>query len=259
MAHSGFLTRVNPTAKLLFHLAAMLLLVVVSDPLTSFLCMLIPAGLAFLFVRVPLKKLLWLTSPFFLLFLLSVWGLFAFGDGETVWWTWGWFHFTKEGLYNGLTIGFRTLGYLFYGVIFVLTTDVTDFVFSLMQQLRLKPKLAYALLAGVRFLPQFWSEFEQIRAARRVRGVRRSRGVAGKIGALMRYTIPLLAQAIRKADRVAVALEARGFDGTWNRTFQRRMSLGIVDIVYGTLLIGLYLIAIGISSYYWNVNWGFLV
>lgn len=256
MDNSGFLARVNPSLKLLFHLGAMLLLTVVSDPLTSFLCLLIPAGLSCLFIRIPLKKLWIVTAPFYLLFLLSVWGLFAFGAGDTVWWTWGWFHFTKEGLYNGLTVGFRTLSYLFYGVIFVLTTDVTDFVYSLMQQLRFKPKWAYALLAGIRFLPQFWNEFEQIRAAHRVRGIHRSRGITGKIRAFMRYTIPLLAQGIRKADRVAVALEARGFDGTQNRTTYRHVTLSKTDVVYGGLLTVLHMIVIGIASYDWGVGWG---
>lgn len=259
MVHEGVLTRVNPSVKLLGHIAAMLLLIVISDPRTSFFCMLIPAGLILFFIRISLKKLLTMMMLFLMIFLLSVWSLFAFGGGETVWWTWGWFHFTKEGFFNGLTIGFRTLGYLFYGVIFVFTTNVTDFVTSLMQQLRLKPKWAYALLAGVRFLPQFWFEFEQIRAAHRVRGVHRRYGVTGKIGMLIRYTIPLLAQALRKVDRVAIALEARGFDGTWHRTFQRQMYVGKVDILYGILLIGLHLMAIGICAYYWHVNWGLLM
>ncbi|MCQ6275570.1 energy-coupling factor transporter transmembrane protein EcfT [Bacillus sp. V3B] len=259
VGYSPFLSRVNPSVKLVFHLIMMVLISVISDPLTSFLCMLIPAMITFIFIRIPIKQMvMYVILPFFILFLLSFWGIFAFAKGETVWFSWGWFHITEEGLFNGLTIGFRTLSYLFYGLIFVLTTDVTEFILSLMHQLKMKPKWAYSILAGVRFIPIFKAEFEQIRAAHRIRRVHRVGGLVGKMRSMIRFTIPLLSQGIRKSERVAIALEARNFDGSWNRTFYRKMGLGRVDVCYISILTLMQMIIIFLSSYFGFIQWGLL-
>ncbi|MFK2825316.1 energy-coupling factor transporter transmembrane component T [Bacillus sp. B190/17] len=260
IGRSRFLSQINPSIKLIFHLLMMTIISIISDPLTTFLCMLIPAMITFAFIKIPFKHMvMYVLLPFFVLFILSVWSIFAFGKGETVWFSWGWFHFTKEGLLNGLTIGFRTLGYLFYGLIFVLTTDVTEFVLSLMQQLKMKPKWAYSILAGVRFIPIFKAEFEQIRAAHRIRGVHRVGGLGGKVRSMIRFTIPLLSQGIRKAERVAIALEARNFDGSWNRTFYHKIESGKIDVLYGLLLIALHVAIIFLSLHFGFIQWGILM
>lgn len=259
MIEKNFLHRLNPSWKLASHFAFMLLLVIIRDPYTTFFMMLIPATLVYTLVPLPLKRLLLYTAPFFVMFVLSTWSIAAFGRGETVWLAWGWFHFTEEGFFNGLTIGFRMLAYLYYGLLFLLTTDITSFVLSLMQQCRLKPKWAYALLAGVRFVPLFKNEYEQIRAAHRVRGIHREKGMKARIRAALRYTIPLLSQGIRKAERVAIALEARGFDGSWNRTFYRTVPSGKRDVYYFILLLFLHLVAVSVSAKMGYLRWGIMI
>jgi energy-coupling factor transport system permease protein len=232
--------RVNPSAKLILHLLCMLVLIFVHTPQTSLYLLAIPVLLILFLSGVSWKKFFLRISPFFLLFLSTLWILAAYGKGTTVVWEWGWIHITKEGLTNGLNIGLRMLSFVTYGLLFSMTTDITLLVFSFMQQLKVPPKIAYALLAGFRFLPTFREEFAQIKAAHRVRGVARVPGIRGRVEAIKRYTIPLLAQGIRKAERVAVALEARGFDGSWNRTFYHQMKLGSMDVIYLLLLIGLH-------------------
>lgn len=258
-AGSRFLSGINPSFKLLFHLVLMVIISVITDPLTSFLCMLVPAAMTFAFIRMPFKQLLvYVIVPFSLLFLLSFWGIFAFAKGENVWFSWGWFQMTEEGLYNGLTIGFRTLSYLFYGLLFIMTTNVTDLVLSLMQQLKLKPKWAYSILAGVRFIPIFKSEFDQIRAAHRVRGVHRTGGPFGKLRSTLGYAVPLLSQGIRKAERVAVALEARSFDGSWNRTYYREIGWGRRDVYYLVMLLVPTIAIIAAATRYGFIQWGII-
>ena len=259
MDDRGIFSRLNPAYKMATHLVFMGLMAIISDPVTSFLLMLVPLIAVFVFVDVPKRKLLLYCSPFLLLFVLSVWSLAAFGKGETVWFAWAWFHFTQEGLMNGLTVGFRMLGFLFYGLLFFLTTDLTDFVLSLMQRFHLPPKWAYALLAGIRFVPMFWGEFAQIRAAHRIRGVRRAKGAKARLRALFRYTIPLLAQGIRRAERVAVALEARGFDGSWNRTFYRTVPYGRRDVYYVLAFAFAHAVLIYLSSSCGYIRWGLLL
>lgn len=258
MNEKTFIHRLNPAYKLIIHLLFMVLMTIISDPVTSFLLMLIPLLVILTMVRLPIRRLFTYTMPFLLLFFFSAWGLAAFGKGETVWFKWAWFHFTEEGFFKGLTIGFRTLGFAFYGMLFILTIDVTAFILSLMQQLRLPPKWAYSLLAGVRFIPLFKDEFDQIRAAHRVRGMGRARGLRARIEAVFRFTIPLLAQGIRKAERVATALEARGFDGSWNRTFYQQVTSSRLDLYYFLLLVALHVALITISVTFGFIRWGFL-
>lgn len=241
-----FVGRVNPSVKLFLNMICMLLMVFAPDPIATLYLMLIPILITLLLTDVPLKTFVVRFSPFLILFVSTLWVLGAWGKGETVVWHWGWISLTQEGLTNGLKIGLRMLGFVAYGLLFTLTTDVTQLVFSLMQQCKVPPKFAYALLAGLRFLPLFKEEYEQIKSAHRLRGMTRVPGVRGRVQAFLRYTVPLLAQAIRKAERVAVALEARGFDGSWNRTFYHQLKVGRTDGVYVLLLAGLQVIVFGL-------------
>ncbi|KEO82834.1 energy-coupling factor transporter transmembrane component T family protein [Tumebacillus flagellatus] len=236
----SLVARVNPSVKLLLHLLCMLVFIFVHDPKTACALMAIPMLLSVTAARIPVWTFVKRLSPFLILFLSTTWILAAYGKGETVWWHGGIITITEEGLVKGLNIGLRMLGFVAYGALFAMTTDVTLLALSFMQQLKLPPKIGYALLAGFRFLPMFREEYEQIKSAHRVRGVARVPGLRGKLQAFTRYTIPLLAQGIRKAERVAIALEARGFDGSRNRTYYRELKPGIYDAAYFVLLLAMH-------------------
>lgn len=233
----SLVAQVNPSVKLGLHLLCMLVFIFIHDPLAAFFLMLIPMLLSVTVGRISWWTFLKRMAPFLILFLTTTWVLAAYGKGETVLWHAGWITITEEGITKGLNIGLRMLGFVAYGALFAMTTDVTSLALSFMQQLKLPPKFGYALLAGFRFLPMFKEEYEQIKAAHRVRGVARVPGLRGKMQTFTRYTIPLLAQGIRKAERVAVALEARGFDGTPNRTYYRELRVGASDGLYLALLL----------------------
>ncbi|MNP73302.1 putative HMP/thiamine permease protein YkoC [compost metagenome] len=49
-------------------------------------------------------------------------------------------------------------------------------------------------------------------------------------GTLKRYAIPLLAQSIRRAQRMAVAMEAKGFTDGASRTFYIQISYSRADL-----------------------------
>src|SRR5439155_536570 len=104
---------------------------------------------------------------------------------------------------RGLAIGMLSLA-------FVWTTDPTDLVVSLIAHARLPFRIGYPLLAGYRFLPFFADERAQVRLARRVRGVA-PRGPLGGVRDAGGELITLLAEATRRATRIAVAMDARAF------------------------------------------------
>jgi energy-coupling factor transport system permease protein len=99
-------------------------------------------------------------------------------------------------------------------------------------------------------------EWQTIGLARRARGVG-SRGSLGqRVQATLGQSFGLLVQAIRRASRLAVTMEARGFGGgkrTWAResTFSP-LDLGVV--AGGVLVAGLALFA-ALAAGTWNMVW----
>lgn len=132
------------------------------------------------------------------------------------------------------TISFRMLGFVTFGLLFTSTTDLTAFMMSLIHQCRMSPKWAYGMLAGFRFIPLFQSELKQMKAAHKIRGYKQKNSWK----AFMRYALPLFTQGVRKSERLAIAMEARGFTGARERTYYHVISTSWIDYMY-LLLIGI--------------------
>ncbi len=142
-----------------------------------------------------------------------------------------------EGVAFGLSLGLRVLGVVAYSALFVATTDPTQFVASLIQQAHLPYRLGYTVLAAYRFLPVLQRELANIQSAHRVRGAY-DEDWHSRLGQVRRYGIPLLANGIRQAERLAVAMDARGFGALPERTYyvQTRVTLPDYLFLAGTAL-----------------------
>lgn len=123
---------------------------------------------------------------------------------------------------GALEIGFTTA--LRLGAILALafvpgfTSTGPDLVRAGVQQLRIPYRIGYAALAAYRFVPRFGYELGVIRAAHRVRGHHGGRGPFARIARGWGYIVPLLASAIRHAERVALTMDARAFGAHPTRT-----------------------------------------
>jgi energy-coupling factor transport system permease protein len=80
------------------------------------------------------------------------------------------------------------------------------------QQARVPERFAYGALAAFQAVPRLAEDFVALREARRIRGLRTTWHP--------RILVGLLVLAIRRADRLAVAMDARGF-GSGPRTRYR--------------------------------------
>jgi energy-coupling factor transport system permease protein len=238
-SNHSFLASLNPSIKLLSHFLVMFLLMTVTNPKVTFeiwvLAVLIGIFLGGWRITYLLKRLL----PYLGFFILVFWMMAAFGEGEETIWKWAWFHLTVESVNHGLMIALRMLGFVTYGLLFTSTTDLTLFMMSLIHQCKLSPKWAYGLLAGFRFIPLFQSEFNQMKMAHKVRGYKQKNSWK----AFMRYSLPLFSQGIRKSERIAVAMEVRGFTGARDRTYYQTTRVVTRDWTY---LLSLLIVVIGI-------------
>ncbi|TVR62869.1 MAG: energy-coupling factor transporter transmembrane protein EcfT [Spirochaetaceae bacterium] len=134
----------------------------------------------------------------------------------------------------GGALAIRAVCFGVWSMVFVATTDTTDFAIGLMRHVRLPARIAYAALAAYRFLPLFASERAIIAAAQAVRGVDPRLGPIGRLRRSFGRIVPLLATAVRRAERVAIAIESRGFTGERpdffyrDVRFRRRDTIAIV-------------------------------
>lgn len=216
------LATINPTIKAITVFITGVLLAFLYDPITPLIYLIFTILVTFLFGNISLKRWLMLFTPFVFLSIGFAWMTMlysssSYAGGEVVLSFW-WFEITTGTVMVAISLALRSLCFTALSFMFILTTDSTKFMLSLMQQLRLPPNLTFGILAGYRFLPTFKYELEILRKAHRIRGVTQSKGIKEKIMQVRRYLLPLLANAIRKAERVAIAMESKGFTGSRDRT-----------------------------------------
>lgn len=150
----------------------------------------------------------------------------------------------REGLISGVALAVRVLTFMSCAMAFVMTTDPSDFAISLIQQARIPYRFGYAILVSYRFLPTMRAEFDTIRAAQRIRGVGECAGLRGQLHKLRRYAVPLLAAAIRKSERTAIAMDSRGFGGGPERTYYRQTAITVFDWSFLMAVVGVTLVLI---------------
>jgi len=121
--------------------------------------------------------------------------------------------------------------YILSFVIVFLTTDPTDLADSLIQHGHASPRFAIGALASFRLVGTLRQEWDQIRMARRARGLR---------SAFARSVFVLLVGAIRRGVRLSVAMDARGFDSRIKRTVARPQSFTYKDValILGAVALG---------------------
>jgi len=148
---------------------------------------------------------------------------------------------------TGLALGLRLLGIALSGVVALATTDPTDLADSLQQQVRLSPRLAVGVLAAVRMLPILAGEWQLLGMARRARGVsaRWSPIVATRLA--FGKLLALLVGAVRRATRLALAMDARGFGTAACRTIARpqQMKAGDWGLLLAAAVLGATALGIG--------------
>ena len=109
----------------------------------------------------------------------------------------------------GLILFCRAIACGMVSALFALTTDPGALIKALMVHWRLPPSIGFALFQALNLVPDLGREAQQVRLARAMRTGRPPRRIPGPVE-LFSLIVPLLAYAIRRAGRSALAMEARG-------------------------------------------------
>nr|WP_206697236.1 energy-coupling factor transporter transmembrane component T [Microbacterium aquimaris] len=231
-----FLYGINPLAKLLAPLPAMALLVFVRDITTP----LVFVALTYLVLLVGVS----FTRRLAALLLLVPVAAVVMGLGFAIWtdssgvnqsivlWQIGGWTMYGGAMLVGLATGARVAAIVSLALIVGLSTTGPDLVRASVQQLRVPYRIGYTALAAFRFVPRFGYELDVIRQAHRVRGSHGGRGPVAAVRRWVGYIVPLLAGAIRHAERVALAMDARAFGAHPDRTERHLVPFRTRDVVF---------------------------
>ncbi|MFB7891689.1 energy-coupling factor transporter transmembrane component T [Microbacterium sp. NPDC056044] len=232
-----FLYGMNPLAKLAAPLPAMALLVFVRDLATpaAFLALAYVVLLVGVSFTRRLAAILFLALPLSALivgFGFSLWTDASKVDQSVVVWQLGGWTMYGGALEVGFATGLRLASILALTLIAGLSTTGPDLVRAAVQQLRVPYRIGYTALAAFRFVPRFGHELDVIRQAHRVRGAHGGRGPFSAIARWFGYVVPLMAGAIRHAERVALAMDARAFGAHPDRTERYLVPWRVRDTVF---------------------------
>jgi energy-coupling factor transport system permease protein len=262
LAAASPLHRLNPSAKLLGLAVIAAGATLAFDPFVP-AALLVGLWLTTLIIgRAPLSRMLRWTLPILLIpvplsIFTALYADLSRFASPTILWAWGPWRLSSEGILIGIGLGLRVSCFMATSLLFIATTDPTDFAVSLIQNLKVPYRFGYGILISYRFLPLLRTELETIRLAHKVRGVGQTTGLAGRWRETRRIALPLLASAIRHSERTALAMDAKAFGEGPQRTYLRQMKFRARDGVFvlsaTAFCVAVYAVAIhfGVADLQW--------
>lgn len=177
-----------------------------------------------------------LKSMIFIIAFTTLFQLFATSQG-TVLYHWWFFRVTDQGLMQAAIIFCRFLLIIFYSTVLTVTTtplSLADAVEKILTPFKIikvpAHEIGLMLSMSLRFVPTLVDNTNRIMNAQRARGVDFGEGnLLKKIRSFIPILIPLFASSFKRADALAIAMEARGYRGGEGRTRYRNLQWKIKD------------------------------
>ncbi|RWZ52093.1 energy-coupling factor transporter transmembrane protein EcfT [Halobacillus fulvus] len=202
--------------------------------------------------KVPLPFIMKGLKPvWFLIIFTFLLHLFVTRQGEVLFSLFGW-DIYEEGVIQGAVLSLRFFLLILVTSLLTLTTtpiEITDAIEELLGPLKKVRfpvhELALMMSISLRFIPTLMQETEKISKAQASRGVDfRTGSFKDRIQAIVPLLVPLFVSAFKRAEELAMAMEARGYQGGEGRTKLRELKLGkrdfILFAVFLLLVVGLF-------------------
>ena len=246
--------RLDPRTKILVMLAY----IVITFCVKSFSGYLVLA--AFIISAVALSKI----PPMFvikglktIMIFIVVTGLFNLflTSGEVIW-QWGFLKITREGLTFAAFMVLRLIFLIVGTSLLTLTTSpisLTDGMERLLNPLTKigfpSHELSMMMSIALRFIPILIEETDKIMKAQMARGADFESGnLMKRAKAMIPILVPLFISAFRRANELAMAMEARCYHGSEGRTKMKPLRYGKNDKIAYLVLAGYLIVMIGINT-----------
>lgn len=222
---SSLMHRLDPRVKLLLTIAIIVLIFFVHT-YWGYLAVLAMLMLAVACSRISVKFVLKGIKPMWFVILLTFVMNIFFLTGEKVLWQWGAVKIYQEGIEKAIELAIRLILLVMCSTILTLTTspkEITDALESLLRPLKAVHfpvhEMALMMSIALRFIPTLMEETDRIMKAQTARGASfDSGGLMEKAKGMIPILVPLFVSAFKRADELALAMEARCYHGGDNRT-----------------------------------------
>ncbi|MCT4584154.1 MAG: energy-coupling factor transporter transmembrane protein EcfT [Peptostreptococcaceae bacterium] len=245
----SLLHKIDPRVKIIATFLFMLSLFVVNN-FYGYLIVLAYLATVIAISKVPLKYMLKGLKPIFMIILLTFSLNIFLTPGEIVF-KFSIFKITKEGLYQGTFMALRLILLIIGTSILTLVTSpikLTDGIEKLLDPFKKigvpSHEIAMMMTIALRFIPTLLDETDKIMKAQMARGADFEKGgIIKKAKSMIPLLVPLFISAFRRADELAMAMEARCYRGGNNRTRMKEIKIESRDYV-ALLFIAIYMIII---------------
>lgn len=227
--------RLDPRAKILIVIIYMTALFIINNLFGYYFILLFSLNIILL-SRIPIKYYLKGLKPLLLIIILTV-GLHIFMTPGTVVLPLGPLAITREGIRQGVFMGTRLILLVTVTSVLTLTTTpiaLTDGIEKLLNPFKKigvpAHELAMMMTIALRFIPTLIEETDKIMKAQMARGADFESGnILRRAKALIPLLVPLFLSAFRRADDLAMAMEARCYRGGENRTRMKQLIYTSMD------------------------------
>lgn len=238
----SFLHKLDPRTKLIASIVYIVAIFLCTDYYGYVVCF---GFLVTLIIvsHIPLKSILKTVKAVLFIVLLTVVINVLFYSEGTLLWGWWVIKITDAGLVFASKMAMRLIFLVIATSLVTLTTtpmNLTDGLENLMTPLKWIKfpvhDVAIIMSIALRFIPSFIEEIDKIMMAQKARGAAFDNGgLIKRAKALLPVLIPLFVSAFRRADELAMALDARCYNATDKRTKMKKLTFSWRDVVAAVL------------------------
>lgn len=253
---NSYIHRLDPRTKIIATIIYIIAIFLASTP-ASYGALAAFAAVVILVSRLPWLMVLKSLKPIWVIVILTLLIHMFTAPGEEVIFTWRFLSVTAEGLEMGLKMAVRLVLLLLFSSVLTFTTSpivLTDGIESLLRPLKgvgvPAHELAMMMTIALRFIPTLLEETDRIMKAQTARGADFASGnLLQRMKNMLPLLVPLFISAFRRADELAVAMEARCYRGGEGRTRMHELAYSSRDYVALFLVLAL---AVGLAVARWG-------
>lgn len=164
---------------------------------------------------------------------------------------------TKEQLFYHLNLVLKYLSTIPIVLLFVCTTNPSEFAASL-NRIGVKYTVAYSVALALRYIPDIQREYHDISQAQQARGIEMSRkqSLSKRLKSASAILIPLILSSMDRIETISNAMELRGFGKNKIRTWYMGRKFSKLDILAMVFCALLLVISLSLNvingSRFWN-------
>ena len=164
---------------------------------------------------------------------------------------------TKEQLFYHLNLVLKYLASIPVVLLFVCTTNPSEFAASL-NRIGVKYSVAYSVALALRYIPDIQLEYHEISLAQQARGVEMSKkeSLVKRLKSAAAILIPLILSSMDRIEVISNAMELRGFGKNKKRSWYMARPFSVWDWLSMGVCLLLFLAALGLNllngGRFWN-------